>query len=84
MVKEIKMWEARCDSCDTQFELYDGFIALNDEAVISDAVENDNNWVLLEDGRCFCPDCHRTEWDEVDDILLAFTQDGSQLLGKVK
>jgi len=54
---------------------------------IKDSLVNDDYWNLLEDGRCFCADCHMTAWDEIDDNLLAFTKDtensGAQLLGVV-
>lgn len=87
MVTEIKMWEAKCDLCDTQFELYDGFMALNEKSAIVDSLVNDGNWNLLDNGKCYCSDCHKTLWDEEGENLLAFTKDtenrGSQLLGKV-
>lgn len=87
MVSEVIMWQAKCDLCDSQFELYDGFMALNEKSAIIDSLVNDDNWNLLEDERCFCPNCHKTEWDENGENILAFTKDtensGSQLLGIV-
>jgi hypothetical protein len=87
MISEILLWGAKCDSCNKQFELYDGFLALNEKSAIKDSLVNDDYWNLLEDGRCFCADCHMTAWDEIDDNLLAFTKDtensGAQLLGVV-
>jgi hypothetical protein len=87
MVSEILMWEAKCDLCNKQFELYDGFMALNEKSAIVDYLVNDDSWNLLEDGRCFCSDCHETHWDEDGENLLAFTKatqnSGAKLLGVV-
>lgn len=84
MISEIVMYQAKCDNCDAQFELYDGFMALNERSAIVDSLVNDESWSLLEDGRCFCPNCHTNKWDDEGEHLLAFTKDtDAQLLGVV-
>ena len=87
-IEKIDMWCATCDNCKDNYELYDGCIALNEKNAIEDDIKDAGEWVILEDGKTYCPDCHQTQWDEEADENLAFTKDtehsSTQLLGTIK
>jgi hypothetical protein len=80
MIEKVEMYSAGCDSCNDTMELFNGVIALNDKSAIEEEVKESGDWVLLRNGKCYCPDCHFTEWGQEEDELLAFTKEG-QLLG---
>lgn len=69
------MYTANCDGCNKIFELYDGFMALNEESAIIDSIVNDDSWSYLVNKQCYCPDCHDKEWNTNEDILYAVTKD---------
>lgn len=73
MIQEIKMWGANCDICNTQYDLYDGCIALNDKGAVIDSLSDDNEWVITEENKTYCPDCHFTFWNEETDKNEVFS-----------
>lgn len=86
-IEIVKMYGATCDGCRTQYEMYDGWIAMNDKSAVREDIENSDEWTITKDGKCYCADCHTLEWDETEENLLAFSKDtqneGAQLLGQV-
>lgn len=87
MINEVKMWSAQCDGCKETYLLYGDYTAMNEKSAIEDSLKIDDEWVLLDNEKVFCPDCHKIVWDEEDDKKLAFSKDtdnsSSQLLGEV-
>ena len=58
MVKQIKVYVATCDGCQSEFELSDGFMASHDPDEIIDELRDDPMWVMVEDKKTFCFGCH--------------------------
>ena len=85
MIKEIKMWCALCDGCNVTFEIYDGFMALNDVNALVDEMRECDDWVMIEGGKTFCPNCHQSVFNESKDQNEVFTKDsqneGAKFLG---
>jgi hypothetical protein len=85
MITETKMWTANCDSCNVNYELWDGCVALNEKTAISDDIKDAGEWVITKDGKTYCSDCHQTCWDDEKDENQVFSKDtqnsGAVLLG---
>ena len=88
MIKEVTMYSAFCDGCGDVFEMWGDFTSHPIKLEIrQELVEKENDWSLLKDGKCYCPDCHFTELDG-EGNWLAFTigghSSGSRFLGEVE
>lgn len=79
-IVKIQMWSAKCNRCDSQLEMYDGWIASNDKSHVREEVENNEDWCyILESGHVFCGNCHTKEWSEDETKLLAIGMEGKVL-----
>lgn len=87
MINEVKMWSAECDGCKDTYLVHGDYSALSEKDAIEEALKEDDEWVLLENNKVFCPSCHKIVWDEEADKQLAYSKDtensSSQLLGEV-
>ena len=74
MLEQITMWSAVCDGCKDVYEIYTQYSALALKQDVEEDLRESGEWVILEDERVFCPDCHTSFWHEVEDTLNAYTK----------
>lgn len=82
MIEKVEMYAAECDSCEEQFEMYDGFIALNDRDALKDEIQ-DSNWSITFEGKTYCEKCHVRQWNESEDELHAVCKDTGISIGQI-
>ena len=87
-IEKIEMYSAQCDSCKDDYELWDGCVALNEKSAIEDDIKDVGEWVILENGKTYCSDCHNSIWNDELDQKEAYSKDtensGAVFLGIIK
>lgn len=64
---EQKAYGVKCDVCDTVYmNEYSGFSLWADENSVKEEARDDS-W-LIEDGKCYCPNCY--DIDEDDNVVI--------------
>lgn len=68
MIHKVEMFGATCDGCKEEWT--DGeYSCWNEEGFLEDCLE-ETGWHITDDGKTYCPNCHR--FDDDDDLVLTF------------
>lgn len=70
MIHKVEMFGAICDGCRESYESScEGWTVFSDESLVEEEM-NEDGWHITQDGKTYCPNCHR--FDDDDKLILTF------------
>jgi uncharacterized Zn finger protein (UPF0148 family) len=82
MIHKVEMFGATCDGCKTDWHQDDGITCWNEPDFVKDSLE-DYEWHITEDGKTYCPNCHRFD-DDGNLILTCPTSNSNKPTSTIK